>query len=147
MHQKTKLFLPVSPETCGMKSLQLSWCLWRILTAESLPLRLKPPVSNTFPGLSKQLAIPQPSTQSAVVVTPTLAGLRDGTMDGTEGTGRGQSCSNGVRPCQRSGTNSVSLTNVQINLKLYKMIFKETHHYVRVLLRVYYVNTVMRKCC
>lgn len=86
--------LPKSPETSGLRSLQPACCLWRILTAESLPLRLKPPVSSNFPGPSEQLAIPQPSTQSAVVVTVTVAGLHDGTTAGTEGAGGGSSCSN-----------------------------------------------------
>lgn len=82
-HQMKQTFSPKSPDSSTLTDLQPSWPLRRILVAAPLPPLLEPPVSRTCPGLTKQVAIPSPSTQTGMTCTLRAVGLHDRQMDGT----------------------------------------------------------------
>lgn len=80
-NQRQQDFSPKSPDSSTPTDLQPSWPLRSILVAAPLPPLLEPPVSRTWPGLTKQVAIPSPSTQTGVVRTLRAVVLNE--MDGT----------------------------------------------------------------
>lgn len=83
-HQRQQAFSPTSPDSSTLTDLQPSWPLRSILVAAPLPPLLEPPVSRIWPGLTKQVAIPSPCTQTGVVRTLRAVGLNK--MDGTADT-------------------------------------------------------------
>lgn len=81
--QRWQYYSPKSPDRSTLTDRQPSWPLRRILVAAPLPALLEPPVSRTWPRLSRQVAIPSPSTQTGMTRTLRAVGLHNGQIDGT----------------------------------------------------------------
>lgn len=91
-HDKKQLairgFSPSSPDVSTLTELQPLQPFRRSLGAALLPTLLEPPVRRTCLGLSRQVAIPSPSTLSGMGWTLRTGRLReDGTMHGTADSG------------------------------------------------------------
>lgn len=82
-NQKQQALSPKSTDGSTQTNLQPSWSLRRILVTAILPPLLEPPVSRTWPGLTKAEAIPSPSIETGMVRKLRAVALQDGQTDDT----------------------------------------------------------------